>query len=124
MQLTEFKAAGGNILTLEVRTEIRQARFEAICRDLDKAVAVLEKIRLVLVMRHYPSFNSAEDFYDDLRFLRLYDHAIEKVAVVCDRSWKETWVGVFSLFSGISMEFFGTEQPEAVTRWIQGGSRQ
>ena len=119
MRLTQFKAAGGNVLTLEVRSEIRQARFDAICRDLDAAVSALGNIRLVLVMRHYPTFNSAEDFYDDLRFLRLYDHAIERVAVVCDRFWKETWVGIFGLFSGISMRYFEMGQPEAVTRWIQ-----
>ncbi|MGD8702402.1 MAG: STAS/SEC14 domain-containing protein [Desulfosarcina sp.] len=120
MQLSEFKAAG-NILTLEIRSEIRPARFKAICRDLDRAIASQAKLRLVLVMRHYPSFNSAEDFYDDLRFLRLYDHAIEKVAVVCDRSWKDTWVGIFSLFSGIPMAFFELTQVNAVTRWIQNG---
>ena len=120
MQLSEFKAAG-NILTLESRSEIRPARFKAICRDLDRAIASQAKLRLVLVMRHYPSFNSAEDFYDDLRFLRLYDHAIEKVAVVCDRSWKDTWVGIFSLFSAIPMAFFELTQVNAVTRWIQSG---
>ena len=59
--------------------------------------------------------------YDDLRFLRLYDHAIDRVAVVCDRFWKDTWVGIFSLFSGIRTTFFETSQIEAVTRWIQAG---
>jgi len=119
MRLTEFKAAGGNVLVLEVRSEIRPARFKAICKDLDTAVATLGRIRLVLVMRHYPSFNSAEDFYDDLRFLRLYDHAIEKVAVVCDRSWKETWVAIFRLFSGIPMAYFEMAHLDAVNQWIQ-----
>ena len=118
MQLTEFKAAGGNILTLEVRAEIRQTRFKAICRDLDKATAVLGKIRLVLVMRHYPSFNSAEDFYDDLRFLRLYDHSIERVAVVCDRFWKETWVALFGLFAGIRIENFDRPEFNDAWKWI------
>ena len=84
MKLSEFTVTG-NLLTLDVRSEIRQDRFKTICRDMDRAVEALGKVRLVLVMRHYPSFNSAEDFYDDLRFLRLYDHAIDKVAVVCDR---------------------------------------
>lgn len=120
MQLSEFKAAG-NILTLEVRSQIRKERFNAICRDLDNAVAVHGKLRLVLVMRHYPSFNSAEAFYDDLRFLRLYDHAIERVAVACDRFWKDTWVGIFSLFSGIRMTFFEMTQVADLTRWIQSG---
>lgn len=118
MQLSEFKATG-NLLTLDVRSEIRQARFKSICKDMDRAVAALGKVRLVLVMRHYPSFNSAEDFYDDLRFLRLYDHAIDKVAVVCDRFWKDSWVGIFSLFSGIRMAFFDMTQVDDVTLWIQ-----
>ena len=119
MQLSAFTGAG-NILTLDVRSEIRAARYKEICRDMDQAVAELGRVRLVLVMRHYPSFNSAEDFYDDLRFLRSYDHAIDKVAVVCDRFWKDTWVGIFSLFSGIRMDFFEMNQLDAVTDWIQG----
>jgi hypothetical protein len=41
------------------------------------------------------------------------------VAVVCDRFWKDTWVGIFSLFSGIRMEFFEMTQVSEVTRWIQ-----
>ncbi len=118
MQLSAFTGAG-NVLTLDVRSEIRAARFKSICRDMDQAVAELGRVRLVLVMRHYPSFNSAEDFYDDLRFLRIYDHAIDKVAVVCDRYWKDTWVGIFSLFSGIQMNFFDMSQVDEVTRWIQ-----
>ena len=118
MRLSEFSATG-NVLTLDVRSEIRAARYKAICRDMDQAVAALGRVRLVLVMRHYPSFNSAEDFYDDLRFLRIYDHAIDKVAVVCDRFWKDNWVGIFSLFSGIRMDFFEMTQVNEVTRWIQ-----
>jgi hypothetical protein len=86
---------------------------------MDQAVAAMGTVRLVLVMRHYASFNSAEDFYDDLRFLRLYDQAIDKVAIVCDRFWKDTWVGIFSLFSGIRMAFFELTQVDEVTRWIQ-----
>jgi hypothetical protein len=118
MQLTQFTASG-NILTLEVRSEIQQTRFKAICDDMEQAVAALGNVRLVLVMRHYPSFNSAEDFYDDLRFLRLYDHAIDKVAVVCDRNWKDSWVGIFSLFSGIRMDFFELSQVDEVINYMQ-----
>jgi hypothetical protein len=119
MRFSEFTVTG-NLMTLDVRSEITKRRFEAICSDMNRAVAAFGRVRLVLVMRYYPSFNSAEDFYDDLRFLRLYDHAIDKVAVVCDRSWKDSWVGIFSLFSGIRMVFFETSQVNQLTRWIQG----
>ena len=94
MQLTEFSRAG-SLLTLTVRGPVDDRRFAAICQDMDLAVAQLGRVRIVLVMRHYTTFNSAEDFLDDLRFLRLYDHAIDKVAVVCDRFWKDSLVGIF-----------------------------
>ncbi|HSO20560.1 MAG TPA: STAS/SEC14 domain-containing protein [Desulfosarcina sp.] len=119
MELTEFKAVG-DILTLDIRAEIRKKRFDAICRDLDRAVDELGKVRLVVVLRHYPSFNSAEDLYDDLRFLKLYAEAVDKVAVLGDRFWKGTWVGIFGLFSGIRMAFFDMAQVDAAGRWIRG----
>lgn len=118
MPFTEF-TANGNLLTLEVSAAITKKRFHAICRDLDQAVEASGRIRLILVMRHYPSLNSAEDFYDDLRFLRRYGQAIDKVAVVCDRFWRDTWVGIFSLFSGIRMDFFEINQVEELARWIR-----
>lgn len=118
MPFSEFNVKG-NLLTLEVRSEITKKRFNTICKEMDQAVKTLGRIRLVLVMHHYPSFNSAEDFYYDLRFLRLYDHAIDKVAVACDRFWKDTWVGIFSLFSGIRMDFFEITQVQELAKWIQ-----
>ena len=84
-------------------------------------MSALGIIRMVLVVRLYPSFSSAENLYNDLRFLRLYDDAIEKVAIVSDRSRKETWVGLFSLFSGITMEFFDVsqiEKPQSLTGFL------
>jgi hypothetical protein len=119
MQLTQFNVSG-NVLTLKIHSEVDDQRFKAICKDMDKAFAALGKLRLVLVIRHYPAFNSAESLYEDLRFLRLYDHAIEKVAVVCDRFWKDSWVGLFSLFSGIPMDFFEMTQMQELSRWVQG----
>ena len=119
MRFSEFTVTG-NLMTLDVRSEIGKKRFEAICRDMNQAVAAFGRVRLVLVMRHYPSFNSAEDFYDDLRFLWLYDQAIDRVAVVCDRSWKDSWVGIFSLFSGIRVDFFEMSQVNQLTQCIQG----
>jgi hypothetical protein len=120
LQFSEF-TVNGDVLTLQVHSEIRADRFRSICKDMDKAAAASDRLRLLLIMRHYPSFNSAENLYHDMGFLRLYDHAIDRVAVVCDRSWKDTWVGIFSLFSGIRMSFFELPQLDAAARWIQSG---
>lgn len=121
MQLSEFAHRGGNVLSLEIRSEVGDARFKAICNDMDQSMASLGKLRLVLIMHPYPSLNTAENFYDDLRFLRLYDHAINKVAVVSDQRGYDTWAGLFSLFSGIRIDFFKTTQTEALSEWILSG---
>ena len=109
----------GNTLSMEVRSEIDETKFKAICDELDQAVAAMGKIRMVIVVRQYPSFNSAEDLYNDLRFLRLYDKALEQVVIVSDRPWDQTWVGLFSLFSGIKMAFFDISQIEEASDWVQ-----
>jgi hypothetical protein len=39
---------------------------------------------------------------------------------VCDRFWKDSLAGIFSLFSGIRMAFFEMTRVDEVTRWMQG----
>lgn len=76
------------------------------------------KVRLLLVISHYPSFNSAEDFYDDLRFVRRCADRIERMAVVGDRSWKSTLVGLFGLFSAIETAYFDRSEIRTAWQWL------
>ena len=111
----------GNILSVEISSEISDEKFHAICNEIDQLTAARGKVRLVLIMKHYLSFNSAEDLYYDLRFVKLYANCIDKVAVICDKKWKQTWLGLFSLFSGVKMEFFDITEINDAFNWIQTG---
>lgn len=113
-----FKATG-NVLSLEIDSEVTDARFRAICAEIEQLTASPGKIRLVLIMRYYPSFNSAEDLYYDLRFVTLYADRIEKAAIICDQAWEHTLVGLFGLFSGVKMEFFDASETGAAADWIR-----
>ncbi|MFC1816088.1 STAS/SEC14 domain-containing protein [Thermodesulfobacteriota bacterium] len=118
MRLKYVKVTG-NILSIQINSEVSKDKFNAICNEIEKAAAALGKIRLVLVIKHYPSFNSAEDLFEDLGFVKLYSNCIDKVAVVCDITWKQTWLGLFSLFSGVKMEFFDISEINETSNWIQ-----
>lgn len=113
-----FKIAG-NILFMQISSEITDDKFRIVCREIEQATATLGKVRLVLEFKHYRSLNSAEDLYDDLRFVKLYANCIDKVAIVCDKSWKRTWVGLFSAFSGVEIDFFDISGKNELTSWIQ-----
>ena len=91
---------------MQIDAEIDADRFAGICSDLSKAAADFGNVKLVIVMKHYRSFNSAEDLYEDLRFVKLYADVIDKAAIVCDKKWKRTWMALFGLFSGVNIRFF------------------
>ena len=118
MKPTYFKTTG-QILALRIDHAVSTGQFEDIRRELAQRIDSLGKVKLVITLKHYPSFNSAEDLYDDLRFIRLHAKDIEKVAIICDKKWKRTWVALFGLFSGVDMAFFDMAQASRALEWIQ-----
>ena len=112
-----FKTTG-NLLSMEIYSSISRRKYKTICREIKEAAAVTGKVRLLLVMRRYPTFCSAEDLYYDLRFIMVNSDLIEKVAVVCDRPWQRTWVALFGLFSRVCMEFFDMAHMDRARGWL------
>ena len=110
-----------NLISLSITKEINTVAFNAICRQLSQRTTH-GPMRILLMVRHYPSFNSAEDLYYDFRFLRLFADHIHRVAVVSDRTWKHTWVSLFALFSGIEMDFFPMDQVQSALNWLSSES--
>lgn len=108
----------GNILAIKITGEITEREHGQLDRLIQEAVASWVRIRVFIVMKHYPSFDSAEALYEDLRMVKKHSDNIERLAVVGDRLWKRTWVGLFGLFSGIETEYFETDQIDAAYRWI------
>ena len=119
----KFFRAVGNILSMQIDSEINEDTFHGICKEIEQAAATFGKVRLLLELKHYPTLNSAEDLYDDLRFVKLYANCIDKVAIVCDKAWKRTWVGLFSVFSGVVMDFFDISEKDELSSWIQSDKK-
>ena len=116
---TPALAKTGNILSIRIDSAVSDERFQAISSEIESLASTAGRVRLVLVIKHYASLLSAEDLLDDLRFVKLYADRIDKVAVVSDKSWKRTWVGLFSLFSGVAMAFFDLSESDLASSWIQ-----
>jgi len=109
----------GNVLAIKITGEVTESEHDQLDRLIQKAVASWVSIRVFIVIKHYPSFNSAEALYEDLRMVKKHSNKIERLAVVGDRHWKRTWVGLFGLFSGIVTEYFETDQIDTAYRWIK-----
>ena len=111
-----------NIITLRISAEITDKEYKKISNVFDNQISKFEKIRVFLVVDHYPSLNSAESLYYDLRFVKMYADQIEKIAVVCDKTWKKTWIALFGLFAGIRIEYFDSPKFKDAWKWVSGDS--
>ena len=108
----------GNVVAIRITGEISDKENEKLSHLVEQKRIAWGRIRVLIAAVHYPSFNSAEDLYDDLGFLVRFSSDIERMAVVGDRSWKTTWVALFGLFSGIEARYFAKEDFEEAWRWL------
>ena len=116
---TPFIQSKGNLISIQIGAPLTEDHCQAVCRQIEQTAAAAGKGRLFLVMHHYPSLNSPEDLYDDLKFVKLRAERIDKVAVVLDRIWKRTFLGLFSLFSGVNMKCFEVSDIKEAYSWIE-----
>ena len=114
----QLQAPGDAYLALRMAGGISDKETGDIVRKIRAVAARHGKVRLFLLMEQYTSFNSAEDFYYDLRFARQCSELIDRMAIVGDRSWKATWVGLFGLFGRLDTAYFDQTQAREALQWL------
>mgnify|MGYP001553640444 FL=1 len=111
-----------NIVTLKIDAETNDREYKKISNVFENQISNFGIIRVFLVVDHYPSLNSAESLYYDLRVIKVYARQIEKIAVVCDKAWKKTWIALFGLFAKIRIETSDKSEYKNAWKWISGDS--
>ena len=115
---THLKKREGNVLAIKITGEILEWEHNQLDRLIRESISERKSTRIFLVLEHYATLNSAEALFEDMRMIKKHSEHIDRLAVVADRVWKRTWIGLFGLFSGIETNFFEMEQIEAAYRWI------
>jgi hypothetical protein len=110
-----------DILAYRITGEITEKEAKTIGADIDrKAEEHGGPIGLLLAVDTYPSLNSDEDLYTDLRFVRGREEAIGRMAVLGQGAYRNTWVALFGLFSRVETAYFQRNQVQAAVNWLQG----
>ena len=117
-----IKEIQGNVVAIKITGEITAKEHDQLDNLLRASIARYKRIRILLVIKHYTSFNSAEALFEDLRMVKKHAEQIDRMAVVGDRAWKGTWVGLFGLFGGIETDYFGMEQTGTAYEWVTQNS--
>jgi hypothetical protein len=108
----------GPMMGLRIQGSVTAGETQRLRDYIEARSARWGPLRLLVVMDSYPSFNTAEALYEDLRFAKLAAAKLVRVAVVAKEPWKDTWVGLFGLFGGLEMAYFQTSAIEAAWQWL------
>ena len=111
-----------NIILLRISAEVTDKEYKKIANIIDDQISKFGIIRFFIVVDYYPSLIRAESLYYDLRFVKMYADKIEKIAIVCDKRWEETWIAIFGLFAGVKIEYFDGPEFDNAWKWINENS--
>ena len=116
----QVESIGPSVVAIRIEKSIEGREARQIEAFLHDKIASAGKIALLLVVKQYRSFDSAEDLYMDLGFFKRFEDHLERLAVVGEALWRRTWVGLFGLFSGIETAYFTTDQFAEALAWVSG----
>jgi len=108
------------VLCLKITEGLTDKENDALGQLLERQATKFGKIRLLLIFKGYPRADRAESLYDDLRFAKLFAEKIERMAVVGDKAWQETWIALFGLFGGITTAYFEHSDMDKAKAWLDG----
>jgi len=116
--MKETNSNGHQMISLKLRAPVSDEEKARLSRLLEAKISKSGKIRLLLYLENYPARDSAESLFEDIEFIKLHAEAIERMAVVGERAWQETWIGLFSLFGGVEIAYFDYSDKEKAAIWL------
>lgn len=106
------------IVSMELDAPVSEKEKARLSQSLASRIAELGKIRLLLLLKGYPARDTAESLFEDINFIRLHADNIERTAVVGERAWQDTWIGIFALFGGMDTAYFDYSEREKAAAWL------
>jgi hypothetical protein len=109
----------GAILELRIREDISDQEHRELVDLIRERHRQFGPVRLLVEYEAEPGFMGAESLYDNLRFAKLANDMLSKMAVIGRRDRENTWVGLFGLFGGIQANYYARGQLEEARAWLK-----
>jgi hypothetical protein len=111
----------GDIVAVKIFDRMIDRQTRAIGRVIQDSIAAAGggKIRLLLNIHTQMPARSPEALFENLHFVRLHADHIDRMAIIGNKGWERTCVGLFSLFGGVRIEYFDRSQALEAIQWLQ-----
>ena len=109
----------GSFVGVRIREEVTPQEAREITDLIAQHFNAHGPVRLLVVYEANPGLAGAENLYEDMRFAKLAGDKLNRMAVIGNHTWENTWVGLFGLFGGIETRFFPQEEADAALTWLR-----
>ena len=112
----------GGIVSVKIFDRMIDRQTRELSRMLQQTIVESGgPVRLLMVLETQLPASSPEALFESMQFVKLHSEYIERMAVVGRRTWEQTCIGLFSLFGGISMQYFDRSEIAEAVRWLHSG---
>jgi len=109
----------GNIIGFRINGRIEDEEFDEAVAKMEEMLKPYDKLRVYAEIEKIGGM-SVNTFMKDMHFKLKHWRDFEKEAVVSDKGWLESWVGIADkLFPGIEIKHFSTDEKEKAKEWIR-----
>ena len=115
----ERASKSSKVVAMELSAPVSDREKDRLSHFLEGKIAESGRIRVLLLLGNYPPRDTSEALLEDLSFIKLHADHIEKMAVVGERAWQETWVALFGLFGGLEAAYFDRSEKDEAATWLE-----
>ena len=115
--------AEGPFVGLHIQGDLNRSESEAIVTLIEQRFAQFGPIRLLVVYDVDPGLISGEDLYDNMRFAKVVNDKLARLAVIGKHAWEDTWVALFGLFGRIEARYFDRSAINEALSWLAPKSK-
>jgi len=105
------------ILALRQKELMTKKDRDRLMEAIEKEIAKSGQIR-ILVELDEPRANDPGALIEDLNWIKIHSENINRVAIVGEQIWEETWIAIAGLFVRVEMKYFDRRQLKEVRRWL------
>jgi len=109
----------GNIIGLRLNGRIEDEEFDEVVEKIEEMLKEHDKLRVYAEVEKIGGM-SVNTLMKDIHFKLKHWRDFEKEAVVSDKSWLESWVGIADkLFPHIEVKHFSFEEKDKAKEWLK-----
>ena len=109
----------GNIIGFRLKGKLEEGEFDETIRIIEEKLKLHNKLRVYAEIEEFKGM-SVNTFMKDIHYSLRYWRNFDKEAVVSDKGWLKTWIGIAgSIGPGVEVRHFASGEKEEAREWIK-----